>query len=74
MWGMSLGSREFGRMWVFTWKFTYYSPNTYQELALSKKDDLLDHKKLGSSWLTCIMDVFLVAELFHVIPTICLKK
>ena len=28
-------------LWVFTWKFTYYSPNTYKELALSKKDSWL---------------------------------
>ncbi|CAJ1370494.1 unnamed protein product [Effrenium voratum] len=28
-------------MWVFTWKFTYYSPNTFKELALSKKEGWL---------------------------------
>ena len=28
-------------LWVFTWKLTYYSPNTYKELALSKKDTWL---------------------------------
>eukprot|EP00439_Symbiodinium_sp_Y106_P015033 s4733_g2.t1 len=28
-------------MWVFTWKFTYYSPNTFKELMNSKRESWL---------------------------------